>query len=433
MTLSPGPARPCPSACCRPLSLSSHLHNVTRALRGTGPSTWTLARAAAGPPDPPPSGPSSTPPSQRLVRTQTAVSSLLSSRTPASSPLASVDVPENSSGEPFGGWHRRAGRGCREQGGALKGGWASSGAGQAHAPRPCGRSGRPAGTSQSAGAGAVSPRTGTHRGPGVPGRLHALLLLAKSASCPRGGRLRLRLRPRPRGGDGGGAAAGPRPLLLQPNRRSCRDHRECQSRCCTSYKDARTRLCMPKNLLFQCLPWRKVRMADAGPGACGPRAGRLLRPPLASVSPAKRGLLQEPQRMPVQVLSPADRHQRPTLRPPPWAPGPVPAGGESRQLGAGAVSRGRWAAGPRGLGSTRGQVSVGRLLSPPTSISLGSFHWLNHLGSGGKRGQARPPRAWAKGSEHAECGGSWERGGWRGADGDGWTEMKGHETGDTGT
>lgn len=60
MTLSPGPARPCPSACCRPLSLSSHLHNVTRACeaRGPAPGRWpallpappTLRRLGPRPP-----------------------------------------------------------------------------------------------------------------------------------------------------------------------------------------------------------------------------------------------------------------------------------------------------------------------------------------------------------------------------------------------
>lgn len=56
-------------------------------------------------------------------------------------------------------------------------------------------------------------------------------------------------------------------LLLQPNGYICKDHLECQSKCCVVNNYGVQTYCKAKTI-FQCLPWRKVR-----PGAMGWEGG----------------------------------------------------------------------------------------------------------------------------------------------------------------
>lgn len=57
-------------------------------------------------------------------------------------------------------------------------------------------------------------------------------------------------------------------LLLQPNGYICKEHLECQSKCCVINNYSVQTYCKAKTIFLQCLPWRKVR-----PGATGLEGG----------------------------------------------------------------------------------------------------------------------------------------------------------------
>lgn len=69
-------------------------------------------------------------------------------------------------------------------------------------------------------------------------------------------------------GRAGGLAERTALLLLQPNGYICKDHLECQSKCCAISNYGVDTYCKAKTIFLQCLPWRKVR-----PGATGLEGG----------------------------------------------------------------------------------------------------------------------------------------------------------------
>lgn len=62
----------------------------------------------------------------------------------------------------------------------------------------------------------------------------------------------------------GGLAERTALLLLQPNGYICKDHLECQSKCCVISNYGAAMYCKAKTIFLQCLPWRKVRPGPRG-------------------------------------------------------------------------------------------------------------------------------------------------------------------------